>query len=61
MEKLNIRISMLFSLHMNNLPDIITNCSVEYYDDDTKLFISFATNENEKVDAQVRLSPISIV
>ena len=40
---------VLFSLYMNDLPDIITNCSVESYVDDTKLFLSFVTKD--KVDA----------
>ena len=34
---------------MNDLPDVITNCLVESYVDDTKLFTSFAIDD--KVDA----------
>ena len=36
---------MLFSLYMNDLPVAINTCSVESYVDDTKLFLSFATND----------------
>ena len=38
---------------MNDMPDVITNCLVESYVDDTKLFISFAIND--KVDAQSKI------
>ena len=31
---------------MNDLPGAIKTCSVESYVDDTKLFLSFATNDN---------------
>ena len=37
---------VLFSLYMNDLPDTIKICSVESYVDNTKLFLSFATNDN---------------
>lgn len=36
---------VLFSLYMNDLPDVITNCSVESYVDDTKLFLLLATKD----------------
>ena len=36
---------MLFSLYINDLPDAMRTCSVESYVDDTKLFLSFATND----------------
>ena len=36
---------MLFSLYINDLPDAMRTCSVESYADDTKLFLSFATND----------------
>ena len=40
---------VLFSLYMNDLPDAIKTCSVESYVDDTKFFLSFATNDNVNV------------
>ena len=36
---------MLLSLYINDLPDAMRTCSVEPYVDDTKLLLSFATND----------------
>ena len=44
---------VLFSLYMNDLPDTITNCSVESYVDDTKLFLSFTTNDKDGALSQI--------
>ena len=44
---------VLFSLYMDDLPDAIKTCSVESYVDDTKLFLSFATNDNVNALSQI--------
>ena len=44
---------VLFSLYMNDLPDAIKIFSVEFYIDDTKLFLSFATNDNVNALSQI--------
>ena len=38
---------------MNDLPDVVTNCSIESYVDDTKLFISFATIDKDSAFGQI--------
>ena len=44
---------MLFRLCINDLPDAIRTCSVESYVVDTKLFLSFATNDNVNALSQI--------
>ena len=38
---------------MNDLPDVVTNCSIESYVEDTKLFISFATIDKDSAFGQI--------
>ena len=45
--------AVLFSLYMNDLPDATKTCSAESYVDDTKLFLSFATNDNVNALSQI--------
>jgi hypothetical protein len=36
---------LLFTIYMNDLPKVVSNCNVESYVDDTKKFISFSLSE----------------
>jgi hypothetical protein len=36
---------LLFTIYMNDLPKVVSNCNVESYVDDTKTFISFSLSE----------------
>lgn len=38
---------ILFSLYMNDLPKAISNCKIESYVDDTKLYISFTLKDQD--------------
>ena len=43
---------MLFGLYMNGLPDVIKSSNIESYVDDTKIYLSFSTND---MDSCLRL------
>ena len=42
-------VRVLFSFYINYLTDAMRACSVESYVDDTKLFLSFATYNDDKL------------
>ena len=44
---------MLFGLYMNDLPDVIKSSNIESYVDDTKIYLSFSTNDVDSCLRQV--------
>ena len=48
-----------FSLYMNDLPSVVKSSSVESYVDDTKVYLSFSSKDNDscltKVTEDLRL------
>ena len=43
----SILVPILFSMYMNDLPKAISNCKIETYVDDTKLYISFTQKDQD--------------
>ena len=44
---------MLFTVYMNDLPNSVSNCNVESYVDDTKLYLSFTLLDLDSGLAQI--------
>ena len=40
---------LLFSIYINDLPDVPRHCSTECYVDDTKLFVSFNLHDSQRI------------
>ena len=40
---------LLFSIYVNDLPEAPWNCSTEFYVDDTKLFVSFQSQDTQRI------------
>lgn len=41
--------ALLFSIYVNDLPNVNQNCSTAHYVDDTKLLVSFTKNDSVHV------------
>ena len=40
---------LLFSIYVNDLPEVPRHCSTECYVDDTKLFVSFNLHDSQRI------------
>ena len=40
---------LLFSIYVNDLPEVPRHCSTECYVDDTKLFVSFNSHDSQRI------------
>ena len=45
----SILVPLLFSIYVNDLPEAPRNCSTECYVDDTKLFVSFHSQDTQRI------------
>ena len=44
---------LLFSIYVNDLPEVSRHCSTECYLDDTKLFVSFNLHDSQRIVEQM--------
>ena len=44
---------LLFSIYVNDLPEVSRHCSTECYVDDTKLFVSFNLHDSQRIVEQM--------
>ena len=52
----SILFPLLFTLYINDLRNIVSNCEIESYVDDTKLLLSLKSFDTDLTLASVRLS-----